>query len=77
MNRCHFPQFDRHAEHLHTLGPRAVAEFLAELAGQISGGPAISRLLAEYRNRLAPAMIRAAGAERLPRRLSVLTGGAR
>ena len=77
MNRHHFSHFDQHAAHLHTLGPRAVAEFLAELADKIGGGPAISGLLADYRNRLTPAMIDAAGAGRMPRRLSMIQGGAR
>ena len=76
MKRHHFPHFDQHAEHLHTIGPRAVAEFLAELADRIGGGPAICGLLAEYRNQQTPAMIAAAGARRMPRHLSVIRGGA-
>lgn len=63
------------AAHLHTLGDRAIAEFLTELAGRIGGMPAIVGLLNEYRGQLTPALIRAAGAERLPGRLSVIRGG--
>lgn len=58
----------RGAEHLHTLGPRAVAELLAEVADAIGGAPCILRALAEYERRLTPAMLSAAGAGRpLPR----------
>lgn len=66
-----FPQqdrvrLDRGACHLHTLGPRAVAEFLAEIGQANNAPPAILQLLAEYQNRLTPALIRAAGAHRFP-----------
>ena len=62
-------RLDRGAEHLHKLGPRALAEFLAELAATIGGQPATLRLLAEYQNRLNPELLRAAGGHRMsPRR---------
>ncbi len=57
----------RGAEHLHRLGPRAMAEFLAELGSRIGGTPACLSLLNEYR-RLAPGQVRAAGGDRPPRR---------
>ena len=76
MNRHHFPHFDQHAAHLHSLGERATAEFLAELASRIGGMPAIVGLLNEYRAKLSPAMIHAAGARRMPRHLSMIRGGA-
>lgn len=53
----------RGAEHLHRLGPRAVAEFLAELGGRIGGTPACLSLLNEY-GRLCPRQVRAAGGDR-------------
>lgn len=37
----------RGAEHLHGLGPRAIAEFLAELGSRIGGTPACLSLLSE------------------------------
>jgi len=59
------PRLQRGAEHLHELGPRALAEFLAELAQRICGMPATLDMLAEYQ-RLSPGMMRAAGGDRFP-----------
>ncbi len=56
----------RGAEHLHKLGPRALAEFLREHASRIGGLPAALGLLSEYERRLTPAMICAAGADIFP-----------
>lgn len=53
----------RGAERLHGLGPRAVAEFLAELAGRVGGTPACLSLLNDY-GRLTPGQVRAAGGDR-------------
>ncbi len=53
----------RGAEHLHRLGPRAVAEFLAELGSRIGGTPACLSPLNEY-GRLTPGKVRAAGGDR-------------
>lgn len=58
----------RGAAHLHTLGPRAVAEFLAEMAQRIGGAPCILDQLAEYERRMNPDFIRVAGAHRFPPR---------
>jgi hypothetical protein len=55
------------AEHLHALGARATAEFLAELADRIGGLPAIHGLLHEYR-RISPEMVRHAGGDAFPPR---------
>lgn len=55
----------RGVEHLHTLGPRAMAEMLVALAARIAGLPAILALLAEYQH-LSPAMIRDAGGDVFP-----------
>ena len=66
-------RLQRGAEHLHLLGDRATAEFLAEVADRIGGMPAILRLLAEYQQRLTPDMLRATGGHRFPaRRLRVV-----
>jgi hypothetical protein len=62
-------RLERGAEHLHALGARAQAEFLAELAARIGGLPATLGLLAEYQARLSPATVRAAGGDRFPARV--------
>ncbi len=62
-------RLQRGAEHLNRLGPRATAEFLAEIGETIGGLPAILRLLGEYEHRLNPAVLRATGGDRFPRRL--------
>ncbi len=59
---------ERGATHLHRLGARATCEFLAEVAEAIGGAPCILNRLAEYERNLTPAMIRAAGADRMPPR---------
>jgi hypothetical protein len=61
-------RLQRGAEHLHALGPRAVAEFLTEIAGAIGGLPAIQSLLNEYERRLTSTTIHAAGGGRVPPR---------
>ncbi len=61
-------RLDCGAEHLNRLGARATAEFLAELSASIGGQPAILRLLAEYQNRLSPALLQSAGGHRFPTR---------
>jgi hypothetical protein len=45
-------QLTRGAEHLHRLGARPTAEFLAELGNRIGGLPAIFALLVEYEQHL-------------------------
>ena len=66
-------RLQRGAEHLHRLGPRAIAELLAEVADRIGGLPCILGLLDEYKQRLSPQMLRTVGADRLPaRRLRVV-----
>jgi hypothetical protein len=59
-------RLQRGADHLHKLGPRATAEFLAELASRIGGGPAISALLYEFERRLTPEMLAVTGGDRFP-----------
>ena len=66
-------RLQRGAAHLHALGPRATAEFLAEIAGKIGAEGAIQSLLVEYQ-RLTPEMIRAVGADRFPPRPLRLVG---
>lgn len=70
---CYLPpqdriRFERGATHLWRLGPRATAEFLAEIADAIGGRPAIARLLAAYETRLSPELLRAVGGDRFPSR---------
>jgi hypothetical protein len=60
-------RLQRGAEHLHNLGPRAQAEFLAELAARIGGMPACLSLLAEYQN-LTVQKVRTVRADRFPPR---------
>ena len=61
-------RLERGVQHLHNLGPRAEAEFLAELTAKIGGLPAVLGLLAEYQNKLTPAKLRAVGGDRFPAR---------
>ncbi len=65
-------RLQRGAEHITHLGSRVVAEYLAEVSETIGGLPAILRLLGEYERRLTPAVLRATGGDRFPRRLSVV-----
>ena len=59
--------------HLDRLGPRAKAEFWIEFAGRAGTMPAMLRLIDEWEQRLTPAMVKAAGADRQLRRpLSVV-----
>ena len=60
-------RLQRGSVHLVRLGPRALAEYLSELAGQIGGLPAALALLAEYERRLSPDMLHATGGDRFPR----------
>ena len=62
-------RLQRGAEHITHLGSRVVAEYLAEVSETIGGLPAILRLLGEYEHRLNPAVLRATGGDRFPRRL--------
>jgi hypothetical protein len=61
-------RLQRGAEHLHALGPRATAEFLAEVGHRIGGIPCILGLLGECEQRLTPRMIRLDGGDRFPHR---------
>jgi hypothetical protein len=56
------------AEHLHSLGARATAELLAEVAAKIGSLPCILATLDEYQHRLTPEMLRLSGGDRFPRR---------
>ena len=62
LHRLDEVRLHRGAEHLHKLGPRALAEFLSELGNRIGGGPACLGLLNEY-SRLSPGQVRAAGGD--------------
>ena len=66
-------RLERGLAHLDRLGSRAKVEFWIEFAGRVGGMPAMLGLLAEYEQRLTPAMIRMAGGARpLRRPLSVV-----
>ena len=60
-------RLQRGVAHLCALGPRAVTELLAEVADSAGCAPCILDHLARYQ-RLTPAMVRAAGGERIPPR---------
>jgi hypothetical protein len=62
-------RLQRGAEHLHDLGPRAFAEFLAEIAATIGGRSSIMGSLAEYERRLTSVTLNAAGGDRFPARI--------
>ncbi len=57
-------RLERGLAHLDRLGPRAKAEFWIEFAGRVGTMPAMLGLLAEWEQRLTPAMVKAAGADR-------------
>ena len=59
------PRFERQVEHLHRLGPRAVGEFLAEIA-TATGQPALIAARLEEYFRLDPEILRAVGGDRFP-----------
>jgi hypothetical protein len=61
-------RLQRGAEHLHRLGPRAVAGFLGDLTARIGGLPAAISLLVEYEQRIDCERLRAAGGDRFPPR---------
>ena len=66
-------RLERGLAHLDRLGPRTKAEFWIEFAGRVGTIPALLGLLAEWEQRLTPAMVKAAGADRpLQRPLSVV-----
>jgi len=67
-NAINDPRLVRGAGHLHTLGPRATAEFFIDLAARIGGMPTIIWLLNEYQQRLTPAMLVATGGDKFPPR---------
>jgi hypothetical protein len=56
----------RGSEHLHRLGPRAMAEFLAEIAAAQGCGAELLARLDDWRARLTPELVRAVGADRFP-----------
>ncbi len=56
------------AIHLHACGPRAIAEFLAEIGATIGGTPCIMGKLEQYKRRLSPELLRAVGGDRFPPR---------
>ena len=59
------PRFERTIEHLHRLGPRAVAELLTEIA-TATGEPGLIADHVEAYARLDPDFIRAIGGDRFP-----------
>ncbi len=58
----------RGAEHLHGLGPRAVAELLAQVVRERRDLAATLELLDDWRAGLSPELLRAAGGDRFPSR---------
>jgi hypothetical protein len=58
------PRFNRDVTRLVELGPRAVAEFLAEIGRDYLLRLVIEELLRRYVTRLTPEMLRAAGGDR-------------
>ena len=58
-------RLQRGVEHLHSLGARATAEALAEVASRIGGLGAIMAILNDYQA-LSPQKVRRAGGDRFP-----------
>lgn len=67
-------RFQRQCRKLHQLGPRAVAEFLAELAAEHIIGISIDAKLERY-GVLTPEQVGAARADRMPPSPLCLVGG--
>lgn len=59
-------RFQRSVERLHRLGPRAVAELLAEVADRTGKRSYVLNLVTEYSTRLTPQMLRLADGDRFP-----------
>ncbi len=59
------PHFERQVEHLHRLGPRAVAELLIEIAHCTGQSGLIADRLQAYA-KLDPAVLRAIGGDKFP-----------
>jgi ribosomal 50S subunit-associated protein YjgA (DUF615 family) len=66
-------RLERGAAHLHALGPRAVAEFIAEIANDQACTHAILHRLDEWRARLTPEMLHVTGGDRFARCLHEVT----
>lgn len=64
-------RLQRGAEHLHRLGPRAVAEFIGAIGNDHRCLPDMLDLLDQWRERLSPEMLRGGGGDRFPRRALV------
>ena len=62
-------RLQRGAEHVHDLGPRAVAEMVAHVAREGLDLPGALDLMDRWRDGLSPAMVRAAGGDRFPPRV--------
>lgn len=66
-------RIERGARHLHSLGARATAAFLDELTADAPGArDRLVRKLAEWQARLTPAMVRLAGGDQFPSRLTAV-----
>jgi hypothetical protein len=61
-------QLEYGSMHLHTRGPRALAEFLAESAADLGGMTAILRRLEEYHQGPSAQVVRLFGADQFPPR---------
>ena len=59
------PRWERMIEHIHSLGPRAVAELLAEIAAVTGQHVRVVDLVEEYAQ-LDPAVLRAIGRDQFP-----------
>ena len=59
------PRFERQIEHVHSLGPRPLAELLAEIAAVTGQHVRVVDLVEEYAA-LDPAVLRAVGADHFP-----------
>jgi hypothetical protein len=67
MGRAEALRLQRGAEHVHCLGARALAELLAELAGERCDLAATLDRLDAWRVGLSPELLHAVGGDSLPR----------
>jgi hypothetical protein len=59
-------RLQRGAEHLHRLGPRAIAELLAEIGHRADCLDDVLEVLGRYRAGLTPELLRQVGGDRFP-----------
>ena len=71
MNSIQYLRLQRDVEHLHKLGPRALAELLLDIVGPVGEIELLLNSLERYRQ-VTPELLQAVGGDRFPPRLSLV-----